>query len=196
MRVKRAPKKTSRSYMGLVPVIFLVAFAFVIYTYVTPEALIRWLGVENSYVLLFTLAFIGGLTTFSGVPYHLFVITMAVGGLHPLLLGLTAAFGVMAGDSTSYYVGYKGGAYLPAHFQYNFERLRKLIVKYPKLFPVFCFLYGAMVPLSNDFITITSGLMKYPYWKMIIPLGLGNIAFNISVAYMALYATDILNKFL
>ena len=53
--------------------------------------------------------------------------------------------------------------------------------------PIAFFLYDSLVPLSNDFIVISMGLARYPFWRVMIPLGLGNLVFNISLAYLALY---------
>ncbi|MBU3956282.1 hypothetical protein KJ633_07460 [bacterium] len=139
-------------------------------------------------MLIFILAFIGGLTTFSGVPYHLVLITLATGGLNPLLLGLATAFGVMLGDSTSYYIGYQGRIIIPDRLQKILQQVRYFGLKYPKILPLFFFLYGSLVPFSNDFIVISMGLSRYPFWRVMIPLGLGNLVFNISLAYLAVYA--------
>jgi len=179
-------------FFALIPVLGIVIFSIIFNLFITPESLVSLLGVNNAYFLIFALALLGGITTFSGVPYHLFVITMAVAGLNPVLLGIVAASGVMLGDSTSYYLGSRGSNIISVRFEKMFQNLRKLIMGYPKLFPAFCFLYGSLIPLSNDFITITSGLINYPFWKVIVPLGLGNLVFNTTLALLATNAYGML----
>lgn len=174
------------------PILIVVLLSLSFYFFITPEKLITIIGVDNAYLLIFLLALIGGLTTFSGIPYHLILITLALGGLNPFVLGMVTASGVALGDSTSYFLGHNGSAFIPTHFTSFFKKLNLFIMNYPKLFPVFCFLYGSLIPLSNDFIAITSGLLRYPFWKVIIPLGLGNLVFNISLAYLATHAYDFL----
>ena len=99
----------------------------------------------------------------------------------------------MLGDSTSYYVGYRGGAIISQRLQEGiFRYVHSFTKKYPKAFPVFCLLYGSFVPFSNDFITISAGLARYPFWRVMIPLALGNMIFNVSLAYFAVYAYDLL----
>jgi len=177
---------------GLLPVILFVTFSAIFFFYSTPEQIIDWLGVSNAYLLIFILAFIGGLTIFSGIPYHLVIITMALGGLNPFILGLSASLGVILGDSTSYYVGYQGEAVIPDRFQKFFQKINDFSLTHPKALPLFGFFYGSFVPFSNDFITISAGLAHYPFWRIMIPLAIGNLIFNTSLAFLAVYAYNLL----
>lgn len=173
------------------PSILLLAFLVfwtLVFTYSSPEKIIGWLGVENAYGLIFILAILGGLTTFSGVPYHLVLVTLATGGLNPLILGSVTAAGVMLGDTTSYYIGYHGRRIVPDSIQKILARLCAWCLLRPRILPVFFFLYGALVPFSNDFIVISMGFAHYPFWRVMLPLGLGNLVFNISLAFLAVYA--------
>jgi membrane protein YqaA with SNARE-associated domain len=169
--------------------IFLLSY-FVFFS--TPEKLVSLIGVQNSYAFLFLLAFLGGLTTFTGAPYHPTLVVLVLGGLNPLLGGVTAAVGVMLGDSTSYLVGYHGGAILPGGLQKILKRLLNYFMRYPRALPFFFFAYGAFIPFSNDFIVVTMGLARYPFWRVFIPLGLGNLVFNIGLAYLAVHAYGLL----
>ena len=181
-----------RILLSITPFLFFASISVYFYFYSSPEQLVEWVGAENSYFLIFVLALFGGLTTFSGVPYHLVLITLAIGGLNPLLLGLSTAVGVILGDSTSYYVGYSGGEVMPGRVQKIVNRIYIYTAGYPKLLQVFFFLFGSLTPISNDFIVISAGIAKYPFWKVIIPLGLGNLVFNISLAYFAVSACSFL----
>lgn len=173
---------------------FFISFSVLFYVYASPEEVIGFIGVTNAYVFIFILAFLGGLTTFSGIPYHLFLITLATGDLSPLLLGSSAAAGVMFGDSTSYYLGYQGKTILPQNVQKVFYQVYLFSIKHPKVLPIFCFLYGSLVPFSNDFIVISAGLARYSFLRIMIPLGLGNLVFNISLAYISAYAYGFLQN--
>ena len=140
---------------------------------------------------MFALAFLGGLTTFSGIPYHAVLLVLASGGLNPLYLGISAASGVMAGDATSYYIGYSGSALVPRRLERILQKFCSVCLARPRILPVLFFLYGSLVPFSNDFIVISMGLARYPFWRVMLPLGAGNLVFNISLAYFALYAYDL-----
>jgi len=49
------------------------------------------------------------------------------------------------------------------------------------------FVWGAFFPLPNDFMLVPLGILRYPFWKAIVPLGLGNLIFNIVVASTGAY---------
>jgi len=174
-------------------ILFFIGCSFLLY-YSSPEKLIEFIGVENAYFFIFILALIGGITTFSGIPYHLVLVTLAIGDLNPILLGVSAAAGVTLGDSTSYYVGHQGKVILPQNIQNFLGRISAFGFKHPRLLPLFFFLYGSFVPFSNDFIVISMGLARYPYRRVMLPLGAGNLIFNVSLAFLASYAYDFLRS--
>lgn len=185
-------KKIIKYLPRILLILFFISISLFFFLYSSPERLITLIGVQNAYALIFILAFLGGMTTFTGIPYHLVLITLATGGLNPLLLGLSTAIGVMLGDSTSYYVGYQGSVIIPKTLHRILQRIRNFALKYPKILPLFFFLYGSLSPFSNDFIVISMGLSQYPYWRVMVPLGLGNLVFNISLAYLSTQAYSLL----
>jgi membrane protein DedA with SNARE-associated domain len=136
---------------------------------------------------MFSFALLGGLTTFNTVPYYSLLFLLATTGIDPLYLGLSSAFGVMCGDSFSYLLGRQGGTVIPERFQNFFGKVKNLAEKHEKVFLFFCFLYGSISPLSNDFISLSAGMARIKYWKVMLPLGLGNIVFNVSFAYLCVY---------
>ena len=164
----------------------LAGFSAIFY-YSSPYKTISYIGVENGYLIIFILAIMGGLSTFSGVPYHLVLITLASGGLNPLLLGTVTGIGVMLGDTTSYYIGYEGREIIPEKIRKYLNKMFSFGSRYPRTLPVFFLLYGSFIPLSNDFIVISAGLAKYPFMKVMVPLAIGNLIFNISLAYLGNY---------
>jgi membrane protein YqaA with SNARE-associated domain len=128
------------------------------------------------------------LSTFNSVPYLAVLLVLANTGVNPFWLGLVSALGVMCGDSFSYLLGRSGGAVIPDSFQFVFTAIKNFAMDHPRLFPGFCFVYGAVCPLSNDFVTIASGIAHISYKKVMVPLALGNIVFNILFAYISVYA--------
>lgn len=182
-------------YLVLIPIGFIIGFSFLFY-YLTPAAIIGFIGVQNAYALMFILALLGGLTTFSGIPYHIVLIALAAGGLNPILLGVSAGIGVILGDSTSYYIGHEGRVLVTGRLRAALDRLSKIQETYPRLLPWVFFLFSALMPISNDVLVIPAGLIGYPYRRMIIPLALGNIVFNTGVALLAVYAYGFLQAFL
>lgn len=179
----------------LLPLVTLAAISSVLY-FSSAERVVSYIGVENAYFFIFILAFFGGITTFSGIPYHLILITLAVGGLNPFILGLVTATAVSLGDCTSYFVGYFGREFMPKRIEHALQRLTRIQEQYPRFMPVLFFLYGACVPFSSDLVTIPMGLLRYPLWRVMIPLGIGTLIFNTALAYFATEIQQWLSAFI
>lgn len=145
-------------------------------------------GALNGYAVAFIVAFLAGLSTFISIPYYLIVAVLAAGGLNPILLGITAGIGVMIGDSTSYFLGYRSNSIVPSRLSLVFKKFYEWLLARPSwLVYLLLFLYGILAPLPNDFVVIPLGAARYPYWRLFIPLGLGNIIFNVAVATLGIY---------
>lgn len=172
----------------LIPTLFvgMVVVWTVFLHYHAPEEIVSTLGTRNGYLVAFIIAFLGGLSLFIVVPYYLAVATLAAGGLHPVILGITAGLGVILGDTTSYLVGYHGQTFLPAFVQRIFKIFSEWVYILPRgALSIILFLYGSSVPFPNDIVTVPLGLARYPYWRMVIPLGAGNIVFNTVIAFLS-----------
>lgn len=172
-------------------IIFFILWTIFVY-YFSPEKIVEKIGIENSYLLAFTLALIGGISIFFPIPYYLFVFTLGAGGVNPILLGLSSAVGVIIGESTSYFLGYTGREITSEKVKKQLDKFYKwCITRKPALLPIIFFLYGVFIPLPNDIITVSMGMAHYPYKKVMIPLGLGNIIFNIALASAGFYGWKI-----
>lgn len=162
--------KISKHVFHIAFILILIGWTFFIYQF-PPARIVEYLGVSNGYAVAFVLAFFGELSTFISIPYHLVVVTLGAGGLNPLALGLAAGGGVFLGDSTSYLISYKGRDIMPPHLQKIFQKFCGWCTTRPSwLVPAALFSYGALVPFSNDFIVISMGLARYPYWRLMVPL--------------------------
>jgi len=159
------------------------------------ETLINFVGSDNAFFLMFVLGLVGGLTTFTGFPFHFVLMSLAAGGLNPIGLGLCTGLGVILGDSTMFLIGKKVKSSLPSRIGSFVDMLSHHLDKHPKLVTPTVFLYGALSPFSNDFIVASLSIMGYSYRKTIIPLAIGNIFFNIAIAYLGLYAYDTIIEF-
>jgi len=172
----------------------LVVFVFVLVSITlasqSPEDIVALIGNTNAYLLMGIFGVIGGLTTFTGIPYHIFLASFAAGGLNPLLLGLCTAMGVMLGDSTMFFLSKKVAPALPEHVLHVTERIGAFFSAHPHLLAPALFLYGALTPFSNDWIVGSLSVSGYSFRRIMIPLTLGNIVFNIGIAYAGIYAYD------
>jgi len=156
------------------------------------DDLIDAVGASNAFVLMFILGMIGGFTTFTGIPYHLVLMSLAAGGLDPVGLGVCTALGVMLGDSTMFVIGTKVKASLSPRVLATIEQFSSYLSHHPKLVTPALVSYGAVSPFSNDFVVASLGMVGYGYWRTIIPLTIGNTFYNTALAYLGLYAYDMI----
>lgn len=155
-----------------------------------PQEVVEKLGITNGYGSAFIAGFLGGVSTFTSVPYALVVVTLGAAGLNPYGVGLLAAIGLFLGDTTSYVLGYYGHHVVPTGLQIELQRFREWMLRRKRawMIPIFIFFYGAFFPLSNDVVIISFGLARYPFWRIMIPLGLGSIVFNTLLALGGAYS--------
>ncbi len=102
----------------------------------------------------------------------------------------------MTGDSFSYFVGRQGGTILPEKLKKLFNYILSLAENHPKSFPLFCFIYGSISPFSNDLVTVPSGIARIPFHRVMIPLFIGNLIFNVTLANLAVYAYPLIESWL
>ncbi len=174
-------------FIGLIVLLFIL-WTFLLYNF-SPDEIVEFFGIGNGYIIVLILGFLGGTSILFPFPYYLFVLTFGAGGANPLLLGICAGFGVILGETTSYFVGYHGRIILSKKYQEKFNILCKHCNTKTNsiLLTIVLFLYGAFVPFPNDLLILPLAAARYNYWKLIIPLGLGNIIFNIIIAFAGLY---------
>ena len=165
--------------------LFIVAWTVLLF-FVSPQEIVNFLGVRNGYIFLFLLSIVGGVSTISSTSFYLTLVTLAIGGLDPFILGILVGIGVTAGDTLYYYLGRKGSEISGGSFGIKRKRFAEWVKHKPSwLVLVFTFLYCALAPLPTDLIAVMLGLCGYPYRKIILPIFLGNIVYAILIAYLA-----------
>ncbi len=155
------------------------------------DTIVAYIGVDRAPLLMFLLGMIGGLSTFTGIPYHLVLMGLAAGGATPWLLGIATASGVMVGDSTTYLLSREAKQLVSGKVTIWLGMVARTLAAHPRLITPVLMLYGTISPFSNDFIVASLTLMGYSYRRIIIPLTIGNTFYNIALAYLGYYYYDV-----
>lgn len=179
-----------RKVAGLLAVISAyLAFSILLASFPADD-IIDAVGASNAFLLMFILGMIGGFTTFTGIPYHFVLMSLASGGLNPIGLGVSTAMGVMLGDSVMYLLGSRVKTSLPPRIEATVTKFAGHLENHPRWVSPALVLYGSMSPFSNDFAVAPLSMIGYNYWRTIVPLAIGNTMYNIAIAYLGLYAYD------
>ncbi|TFF85641.1 MAG: hypothetical protein EU517_01385 [Promethearchaeota archaeon] len=101
---------------------------------------------------------------------------------YPLLFALIASFGCLLGELGGYFFGRGTFEFISEEHQAKMERYHKFLVKRPKLTPVLIFL-AALTPISDDFITVPLGMMKYSLRKTAFWCWLGKLGLMLLFSY-------------
>lgn len=190
--MKFPSRKTLIGYATIVAtILFSVAMVSV-----PTNTLLGFFGIENAYFFVYMIAFLGSITTFASIPYPLMLLNVVSGGLDPLLAGSLSALGVTTADICTFFVARRGQAIISEKMSRSLTKIGKLINKYPKLYAPSLVAYGIFSPVSNDFAVISLSLMKFSFWRVVPLLAIGNIIYNLSIAFVGVYAYDsIVNLF-
>lgn len=188
IETKAHPRRSAILKTAVVICVYL-AISFTLASF-PADTIIDKVGSDNAYVLMFALGMIGGFTTFTGIPYHFVLMSLAVGGLDPVALGVCTAIGVMLGDSTMFLIGKQVKDSLPPRVVATIDHFAEYLLKHPRFVTPALVAYGTVSPFSNDFVVASLSMGGYGYWRTILPLTVGNIFYNIALAYLGLYAYD------
>jgi len=169
-----------KRYIQIVGVLIaFVGLSFAI-AQIPTDTLVDYIGSENAWLLMFVLGAIGGISTFVTVPYQVVLMSFASAGINPIVLGIATALGVMVGDSTMFLLSKQVQGKLSQAQQERLDSWSEYFAKHPRLVAPSLVLYGTFSPLSNDFVVAGLSLMNFNYLRIVVPLTIGNIFYNIA----------------
>ncbi len=178
--MKNTIKATSIIFIGIACI---VVWSLLVIN-VGADVIVAFIGVKNGYIVLFFIALFGGMSSITGVSYAATIVTLAAGGLNPLLLGLASGLGISIGDTIYYFLGRQGRtATADTKLAYWGERFSTWLMKQQKRYVVLgIYCYTAFTPLPNDLLTLSVGYSRFPYLPAIIALVLGNFTLTTIIA--------------
>lgn len=131
--------------------------------YLGPETVVTAIGVQNGYLLMFLVSLLGGVSSIGATIYVATIISLAAGGLNPLLLALASGAGVSIGDSVYYFLGYRSSYLVPTHSRatHYIQRFSNWLTeraRWLRALAIYC--YTAFTPLPNDILTVLMGVAR------------------------------------
>jgi membrane protein YqaA with SNARE-associated domain len=185
-----AENEVSTRKRDIIIVGLLVLFIFtwsVFLVYYPPQEIVGYLGVHNTYLVVFLLAAIGGVSAFTSTSFYTALVTISLGGVNPVYIALFASVGLTVGDIVFYIVGRKGKQCVPSKYGKHIGRFLQLLKDAgDKKVVLLIFIYS-LTPLPSDILAIGLALSGFPLKKMVPPLLIGNFVLILMLAELAIY---------
>lgn len=157
-------------------ILFLFTLINIVF-FVGPGSIVEFLGVENTYAVIFLIAIFGGVSAFTSTSFYIMFFTFLVGGANPIPLAIIGGAGLTIGDMLFYYLGSKGRD-LTQETKYDtyIEKISKMVEKYStQIVYLFIYLYTSFSPFPKDILSIAFGLLHYNIKILFTAMLFGNI---------------------
>lgn len=156
------------------------------------EKIIAFLGVRNSYFILFFVAMIAGSSSFTSSSYYATIIGFAVNGLNPFMIALVAGVGLTLGDTIFYFLGMWGRNNISGRVKHWTEKYGTWLSKKPKwIIKSIVYFYTGFTPLPGDFLMVALSFARFPFKSFIVPSLLGNITLVVFIVIGVLWTVRI-----
>lgn len=189
-------KKYNKKLISFIVLAIFIISLIVLLIFVKPEEIVNQIGVSNSYLLVFIISFFGGFSAGGSISFISVLITLAIGGLNPIYLGLISGLSLTIGDFIMFHFGSRGRELIKNKWDERIIKISDAIHKrkwVQKILPYVAYLYIGFAPLPNDILILLMAAIKYPPKKMRIIISLGDFSFALTVAILASQGIEIIN---
>ncbi|TXD36349.1 hypothetical protein FRC96_09730 [Lujinxingia vulgaris] len=180
------PARTRKQVAIFIVALLLVVGWTLFFIYTEPEAVIAWMGVENSYLVGFLISVFGALGSVTPFSTYPAVYAMATTEVNLVILIPLVAIGLTLGDALFFYFGVTAQSVMPRWLENWMERVWQWLQTKPEIFlQIFIFLYVGFSPFANNLLTAPLAMAGYRFRKIVVPLTLGNCSLPIAASYLA-----------
>ncbi|OGG85741.1 hypothetical protein A2392_03045 [Candidatus Kaiserbacteria bacterium RIFOXYB1_FULL_46_14] len=152
-----------KRHYRLLALIAIFAVTNVFLLLIGPEQLVSSIGVENTYLVVFVIAAVGGMSSFTGAAYVNAIIAFTAGGANPWLIGLCGGLGAFISDSVFYIIAEYSRQIVPVEWRPLFRKITKKMQVLPtRSVLAFTYIYH-MLPLPSDIMMLALVLGGYGY---------------------------------
>lgn len=177
---------------------FLVVMALMIWvaTLIDPVSLVEKVGKGWVYIILFFIALVSGVSTFTSGPFYLALIVVITGGLHPVLVAFVVAPAIVASDLL--FLGFIANtAELVAQKAAWLRRFDKWLNKQPHwVIHLVTYLYFSFAPISSDIFLSILGIAHIKAKEIWIYVFAGNLTFFLWLGYLVQSGSPFVDKIL
>ncbi|MEX0918871.1 MAG: hypothetical protein WDZ85_02800 [Candidatus Paceibacterota bacterium] len=185
--------KQFKKYRLLIIILLFLALWSVLMWSIGPETIVEYIGIKNTYLVVFILAVIGGLSAVTGISFFATVATFAAGGSHPLALGLIGGLGIFLSDLIFFLIAQYGTLVFNEKLSPLSIWLAKKKRAWPEwLIPFFVYFYLGFTPLPNDLLMMALALAKVPLRRLWLPILAGSLTIVTITAYLSYFLAGVI----
>ena len=92
---------SKKAWISIASVAAVLIGANVLFLFYSPDQIVNYIGVENTYLTMFLIAAIGGVNSLTSGVLYASLLTFAAGGADPLWLGLSTGVGMALGECST-----------------------------------------------------------------------------------------------
>lgn len=174
---------------------FFITFLFLLLSFIIftiqfgPEYIVELIGVNNTYLIIFIIAVIGGVSAITSTSFYTLFFAFLLGGADPFYLSLLGGIGLTIGDSVFFYFGYKSRELVEKTKYISYIRKSSSWLKMHKKEFIFLvtYVYVAFTPFPKDILSSILGLSNFSFKSSIIAFLLGNITHCMSLGLLFFY---------
>mgnify|MGYP006305782789 CR=1 FL=1 len=188
-------KKNFLHFLEFLGILIFISFWIVLLCFFSPEKIVGFVGVNNSYFIIFVLGLIAGVSSFFAAPFYTSLITFSAGGSNILILALVAGFSITITHSLYYYLGFHSRGFFSKKYSSKLNKASSFLKKRQKYIPLIAILYFAFTPFPNELILTPLGVINYSFKKLVVYLLIGNIVLMFLISLLAGFGFDLLKVF-
>jgi len=163
-------RRQVKKWSPVIGIVLVLAAMNLVFLYYSPREIVNWIGVENSYLVVFLIAAFGGLSSFTSGVLYASLATFASGGASWWLLGIAGGIGIAIGDTILFTLMRTGVQSVPEKWQGRIDRLRDKLTRVPDWLEYLgMYFYLGFTPLPNDIFMFFLATAGYKY-RVVVPM--------------------------
>lgn len=156
-----------------------------VFFFISPDQIVEYVGVENTYLTLFLIATVGGLNVITGGVLYASIVAFAAGGASPLLLGLFGGIGIAIGDTLVFYLFRYTSKTLSPQWQEKITEVKEKVEHLPVYIQyIMIYAYLGFTPLPNDILMFLLAILRFKLLHVLPVILAGTITIATLIAYL------------
>lgn len=176
-----------KQYLNLIAslavLIFVLGASFYFAEFTANNEAVRELVNTYGYVGAYVTATLLGLSAVAPVPSAIFMPVFTSAELLPVFVIIALSLGTLTADVCGYYLGHLNTNLITSRYPRLHAWFQRLYTERYLVFMLAVFLYVAFVPLPNELVVISLGVLGASLRPLIVPLFLGSVIHHTIFAF-------------